>query len=145
MAKWILSLLIVSAVLVSTALAQPEGRQRGPREGQRERPTMAQMYERAGIELTDAQKEKLEAIGAEMQKVMEKVREAEDRRAAFEAAREEMTKLREKAEAVLTAEQKEKLAKWREEQRERRPAPREGERPQRPDGGRRPRGERPST
>jgi Spy/CpxP family protein refolding chaperone len=47
---------------------------------------------------------------------MAKLRDAEDRRAAYEAARPKLTELREKAMAVLTKEQQDAVQKYREEQ-----------------------------
>jgi Spy/CpxP family protein refolding chaperone len=132
MVKWCLSMLVLSIILAGTASAQPEGRQRGqrPEAGAGARGGILQMVEAAGVKLTDDQKVKLEKIGEETQKVMAGIREAEDRRAAMEAARPKLTELREKAMAVLTKEQQDAVQKYREEQRQR-----SGE-GRRPEGGR---------
>lgn len=138
--KWFLSTLVLTAIMAGTALAaEAERGQRGQRgqrpEGQQaQRGNYLQMLERAGVELTAEQKKKAEPIAKEMDKVMAGVREAEDRQAAFAAAREKMTELRGKIEALLTAEQKEKLEEWRKQMRER--APREGQERKGPPGGR---------
>ena len=135
MAKWILSLVVVAAVLAGSALAQQEGRQRQrPDAG---RGGMLQMLERAGIELTDDQKTEIEGIQAKMGEVFAKVREAEGaeaRQKAMEEARPKMQELREQLEKVLTEDQRKKLEESR-AQRQPRPARGEGERPAR---GRRP-------
>ena len=121
MVKWCLSMLVLSIVLAGTALAQPpEGRQRGQRPEAGARGGILQMVEAAGVKLTDDQKPKLEKIAEETQKVMAGIREAEDRRAAYEAARPKLTELREKAMAVLTKEQQDAVQKYREEQQRQR-------------------------
>ncbi|MCL4202711.1 MAG: hypothetical protein KJ000_09460 [Pirellulaceae bacterium] len=135
MVKCCLSMLVLFVVLAGTALAQPEGGQRGQR-GQRpeagSRGNMLQMLEAAGVKVTDEQKAKLEKIAEETQKVMAEAREAQDRRAAYEAARPKLTELREKAMAVLTQEQLETLKKYREEQQRQRGGEGRGERKRAP-------------
>lgn len=137
MVKCCLSMLVLSIVLAGTALAQPEGGQRGQRErGQRpeagSRGNILQMLEAAGVKVNDEQKPKLEKISEEIQKVMSEAREAQDRRAAYEAARPKLTELREKAMAVLTKEQLETLKKYREEQQRQRGGEGRGDRKQAP-------------
>jgi Spy/CpxP family protein refolding chaperone len=120
MMKWCLSMLALTAVLAATAVAQPpEGKQRGERPAAGARGNFLDMLAAAGVKPTEEQKAKLDEIAAEMRKLMSGIRDAEDRRAAFEKVRPQMTELREKALAVLTAEQKETLQKYREQQRER--------------------------
>jgi Spy/CpxP family protein refolding chaperone len=140
MMKWCFSMLVLTAVLAGTVVAAEQERQRGER-GQRgeraqaaQRGGIQQMLTAAGVEVTEEQKVKLDAIAKETEKVMAGIREAEDRQEAFAKAREKLAELRQKAMEVLTKEQRATLEKFMQERRERAggergPAERRKERP----------------
>jgi Spy/CpxP family protein refolding chaperone len=140
MMKWCLSMLVLAAMLTGTVMAAAQ-EQQPPRRGQRgqaaARGDILQMLTAAGVKVTEEQKAKLDEIAKKTQKIMEGIQTAEDRRAAFAQAREELTKLRDEAMKVLTEDQRAAVQKWRETQRERagEKQPRtEGERQRKPRG-----------